>query len=169
MTTLNNNPTPNTPTPTPIIIQYKGEDQEHCTTTIDDLTNIAMDAVRRFLGYQDEELDEDNDAAIDPITKTIGAISIGDLDDALYTEVHNAFRAEIELINDEEESPTSATLTEINNPEPLSCPSCRSEHVHPISEVFVEQGEYDGQRYEAEGETMLYKCSACGYAFIPWN
>ena len=45
------------------------------------------------------------------------------------------------------------------------CPFCRSEKVTPSGSGFVEQGEWNGHRYEQEEDVSRYTCTACAINF----
>lgn len=48
------------------------------------------------------------------------------------------------------------------------CPRCRSQNVRQEGSGFVEQGRFDGQNYENDGQADQYVCGACGYGFLEW-
>lgn len=51
----------------------------------------------------------------------------------------------------------------------LSCPYCRSNAVSVVGDVFVEQGEYNGKKYDHEGDATHWMCGDCHRGFIEWT
>jgi YgiT-type zinc finger domain-containing protein len=43
----------------------------------------------------------------------------------------------------------------------MKCPYC-GEAMAPGSVIFMERGEYDGSRYEEEGNIPTFVCTTCG-------
>jgi len=50
----------------------------------------------------------------------------------------------------------------------LICPRCGSVHVDQaqIEPAFIEQGKFDGKRYEVEGNCEAWDCQSCGISFF---
>lgn len=49
---------------------------------------------------------------------------------------------------------------------PKFCPFCGKQTIEQSGSAFVEAGEYDGRRYEAEGDADGYHCTSCGEGFV---